>query len=317
MPVETPCTARRLVARDIPGRGRGICATEPIRRGEFLLTCRAFGFVLDIEGNETQQLCHGCHRFRLSPQACCSGCSTTYCSDACLQTDLANGHALCCPALARVDAMSHKKASARERGMVRFLFRAFASCRARAAGCAFELEPKRDADARRLPMPTFRDALGQVGQDKGIANYAKCEGEWPQDSNPRPLPLIQSLIESCNTLRGIRPLAGHRQRAVRLAEVLGGGKLISSRQDALKLLRTAPANSFALYDTASVCRGWVMYPHGMRPHASPVSRSAHRWLLNVCVRMSVSQHLSSTTRACRIVRPSLLAMRRPSTPWPT
>ena len=35
-------------------------------------------------------------------------------------------------------------------------------------------------------MPTFRDALGQVGQDKGIANYAKCEGEWPQDSNPRP-----------------------------------------------------------------------------------------------------------------------------------
>ena len=124
----TPNTAPRLIARELPGRGRGLCATESIRGGDLVLVSKAFGFVVDIDGGPAAQqaLCYGCHRFRAIQPVLCPGCGTTYCSDNCQRADAHFGHRLCCTALARVDTMHRKKASTRVKGMVRFLLRAFA-----------------------------------------------------------------------------------------------------------------------------------------------------------------------------------------------
>ena len=227
---QVPRTAPRLVARDAPGCGRGLFAAERLSRGDVLFSCSAFGFVIDIGPGQNQpmlQLCHGCLRFRAEPSVRCAGCSTTYCSDACVRADLAVGHGLCCGALARVDNLGRAKASTREKAMIRFLLRSFAKHKAGRDGSP--PGPRPAADSRQLPPPTLEEALGQCVHQMGSFNFEERERQL--------------------------------QHSVRLAKLLGGA-LVSSRDEALQLLRAAPVNSFALNDSTGAYRGWMMFPHG-------------------------------------------------------
>ena len=216
-------TAPGIAARELPGRGRGLCATEQILRDQMLFVSTAFGF--SVHPHAQTSLCHGCLSFGSFLPHKCTGCAATYCCQECRQDDLGAGHALCCAAIARVGAMSDRKATANERGSACFILRAFARRR------AGERSTPLHADAAMptcLPMPSFSDALSQCTDHDEVPGFETRERE--------------------------------RVRAVHIA-VMQAGKLVSPTHEALHLLRNEPHNSYTFRDTSGAAQGWIMYPH--------------------------------------------------------
>ena len=209
-----------LEVRELPGRGRGLCATRPIAMGEVCLAVRAVGMSLyahDKDYPPEQSLCHGCITFgRRLPLVCAGGCGATYCSEACAAADAAAGHAFCCPALRRISEMASKKKYTRiELSAACFLLRVFAAEKAwkqRSAG---------DTGASLLD-----EALLQCPELSDDPEFAAHERT--------------------------------RTQAVKIAALLAGA--LVPRDKALELLRREPHNSYTLRDATNACRGWIMYP---------------------------------------------------------
>lgn len=216
---EVPCEVKEL-----EGRGRGLCATRHIARGEKLFVSSCFGYAVLDSSASPQQLCHGCLGFSEVLAVRCSGCGTTYCSELCMELDLVTGHEFCCQALARMATVGHRKTTLFERSAACFLLRAFARRRAMSG-----TGPNVDANAASnaaADAPTFDDALRQCNDHDGIDGFARRESQ--------------------------------RERAVRLA-VLQAGRLVN-RDEALRLLLVEPQNSYSLRDPTGALRGWLMYP---------------------------------------------------------
>jgi hypothetical protein len=81
-----------------------------------------------------------------------------------------------------------------------------------------------------LAQPSFEDALAQ------------CEADHPAEGGPATSASLET-----------------QQFAVALASK-HGGKLISSRVEALALLRTVEHNVYSLFDEKDAYRGWAMFP---------------------------------------------------------
>jgi hypothetical protein len=231
-----------IVVRELPGRGRGLCATRDIRSGEKLFVSTAFGFALyDATRGDSgrQQLCCGCLRFAPRLPLCCGACGSSYCSVACEASDRAdNGHEHCCAALARLAAMSERKVTQYERSAAGFLMRVFAR---RRASSLHDGASRAWQCSTWLPEPTFTDALAQCADAAHLPGYSKREAA--------------------------------RERAVSLA-ALHAGRLIRPRDEAATLLRVEPHNSYALRDTGNALRGWVMYPHASMMNHSCLPNAA-------------------------------------------
>ena len=237
--LHAPARSPPCVVKDLEGRGRGLCATRPIARGERLFVSSCFGYAVDDTCASPQQLCHGCLAFGTTLEVRCEGCGTSYCSDACMEHDRAAGHLLCCRPLARMATVGRRKTTSFERSAACFLLRAFARRRVERDRPPTDAPVGHD-DADDADDVTHDDAMRQCPDHEGIAGF----------------PIRQAA----------------RQRAARLA-MLQGGKLMS-QDDALRLLLVEPQNSYSLRDPSGTIRGWLMYPRASMMNHSCVPNCA-------------------------------------------
>eukprot|EP00965_Chrysotila_dentata_P134688 4455206-Pleurochrysis_carterae.AAC.1 len=228
------CTAEGLEVSAVEDKGRGLFATRKFKRNERLFAARAFGFCVFPGKSEC---CHCCLRFSNDGEQLverCGGCSTVYCSMECRVAD-ALPHRLACSSLARLDKVDSRKATVREKATAAFLLRAFA---ARGVQAVHGHGRRDERCAAVLPAPSFEEAaFWQCVDHAGLEHYDEREK--------------------------------FRQRVVRLALLLRQGKATRcSEEEAVRLLRAEPCNSYTLRDPVGHERGWAMYPH-----ASPVNHS--------------------------------------------
>ena len=213
-----------VAVAEIQGRGLGLVATRRFEACERLFASTAFGYA----GSYLDDMCAMCLSFGNFVPRRCEDCPAVYCSEACRAADeRVNNHSRCCKALGRIAELPDGVADRDCKSSAAFLLRAFAARHRSSTSTA--AAAKSANEERQLPWPTLADALSQCSEIEGAA-------DWSDEREAQ------------------------RERAVQLASLHGGKRLLSDKAQARALLRRRRHNAYSLLDGDDDYRGWVLYP---------------------------------------------------------